>query len=311
MSWFAHGSDALYLGSILRHSDPCELIGQASVLLKKPLNLLILNRRDDRRLANIKEILSAVSIVAVQNSVTIQPLYTNATTSTTVQGSQQHHVNEFLFEGVSLREQAETMYSADIIITTHGAAETNLAWLKPCSIVIEIYGYPFFELYFKGLSEVLNLVHYWWQEPSERVIPASSPIGSTNCARERIIERIIDKVHNELYQEQVSSSNNPSNANVNTNLRRSQLHITTPNFGQIEYYSSNSNSNSIVDRTGTEVDSIVTQRCMHDSKCRSCSRGNKEISVTTSYLQSILTLALRDRQQCIQNHPFYTHTSTT
>lgn len=305
MSWFAHGSDALYLSSIIRHSDPCELLGQGSMLSQKPLNLLILNRRDDRRLMNIDNIVSTVSSVAKELSITIRLLQSsNATTNSySHNNNNKHHINEFLFEGVSLQQQAETIYSSDIIITTHGAAETNLAWLKPCSIVIEIYGYPFFELYFKGLAEVLNLVHYWWQEPTEHVVPALNRIGSTDCILERIIDHIADDVHNQLQASHISNSNSNKLQNL-----ESKLHITTPNFGQTEYYSSSTSTIEGVDNR-TKVDSVITQRCMHDVKCRSCARGNSEIIVTTKYLHSILIKAINDRQQCIKSHPFYMHSS--
>ena len=61
-------------------------------------------------------------------------------------------------------EQAKLLRDIDILLTVKGAGETNIAWMKPCSIVLEIspWGYYVPHYYFK-LSKRSGLLHYAWQ----------------------------------------------------------------------------------------------------------------------------------------------------
>ena len=43
------------------------------------------------------------------------------------------------FENSTLEEQAEQMYSTDILISPHGAGLANIMFMRPCSIVIELF----------------------------------------------------------------------------------------------------------------------------------------------------------------------------
>ena len=43
------------------------------------------------------------------------------------------------FKHYSLYEQAKEMNAADIIITSHGAQLTNLAYIRRCTAVIELF----------------------------------------------------------------------------------------------------------------------------------------------------------------------------
>ena len=147
--WFHHASDALYLSSLVLKQDPCLLQGAADALLSKPLSLLILNRKSDRRITNIDEVLAAVlSISEVDRMESPGASPRTASDSTLAKYPRivpavnpspgEGHPNEFLFEGAPLEMQAQMLHEADIILTPHGAGETNLIWLKPCSIVLEV-----------------------------------------------------------------------------------------------------------------------------------------------------------------------------
>lgn len=44
------------------------------------------------------------------------------------------------------------MRSTDILVTVHGAGETNMAWMKPCSVVLEVFPWAFYYDYFGSLA---------------------------------------------------------------------------------------------------------------------------------------------------------------
>lgn len=48
-----------------------------------------------------------------------------------------------VFENMTVDEQVRDMRRSDIVIAAHGAGQTNVAFMRPCSILIEItpYGY--------------------------------------------------------------------------------------------------------------------------------------------------------------------------
>ena len=54
------------------------------------------------------------------------------------------------FEG-SLRSQAAKMHWADIVITPHGAQNTNLAFIRPCASVLELFSRGYYLGYFQPL----------------------------------------------------------------------------------------------------------------------------------------------------------------
>ncbi len=94
------------------------------------INVLILNRKGTRHLSNGEAIASGIKNASLGNIIEV------------------NYVENM--EG-SLHHQALTMHSADIIISPHGAKLTNLAFIRPCTVVIEIfprgYYYQFFQSY--------------------------------------------------------------------------------------------------------------------------------------------------------------------
>jgi hypothetical protein len=53
--------------------------------------------------------------------------------------------------GGTLLKQARLFHSADIIISSHGAQLTNLAFIRPCTVVVEIFPYAYYMGFFQTL----------------------------------------------------------------------------------------------------------------------------------------------------------------
>jgi hypothetical protein len=86
---------------------------------------------------------------------------------------------EVSFAGKNLSSQVSLMQSTDVLISTHGAGETNAAFMLPCSIVIEICPFglgsensetTFTSEYFQGLAKSVDLVHRGWVEAKEKCV---------------------------------------------------------------------------------------------------------------------------------------------
>ena len=46
------------------------------------------------------------------------------------------------------------MRSLDVLVTGHGAGETNIAWMPPCGAVVEYFPHGYFiPYYFRSLAE--------------------------------------------------------------------------------------------------------------------------------------------------------------
>ena len=51
--------------------------------------------------------------------------------------------------GGNLTTQAEVIHSADVIITSHGAQNTNLVFIRPCTVVLELFNPGYYLAYFQ------------------------------------------------------------------------------------------------------------------------------------------------------------------
>jgi YHS domain-containing protein len=66
---------------------------------------------------------------------------------------------------MSFIDQVKLMRSTDIILTVHGAALTNIAFMKPCSIVLEVFPFAYhYPKYYGNLAIASGLIRYDWQE---------------------------------------------------------------------------------------------------------------------------------------------------
>ena len=62
------------------------------------------------------------------------------------------NASEFVLDGLSLREQALAIRQQDVIITTHGSHSVSLAFLKRCSVVVEILAERYMVTLFSQLA---------------------------------------------------------------------------------------------------------------------------------------------------------------
>ena len=145
--WFLHPSDAFLLGSFIAQEDICKYQGIAHEILGDNYNvkLGILDRRMDRRVLNAQQLMS-----------------TEFVTNHVINGTSKF--KKFYLDGKRLLQQAKLIREVDILLTVKGAGETNIAWMKPCSIVLEVspWGY-YVPHYFQKLARRSGLLHYPWQ----------------------------------------------------------------------------------------------------------------------------------------------------
>jgi hypothetical protein len=114
-AWFLHASDAVWFTSHMLHHDTCSYYRTLPDLSSMPLNVSILQRRDFRVMLNVND---------VQRNILDSLLY----------GYNGSQTQSFEFEAMDVIEQAQRMFETDLLITIHGAGETNIAFMKPCSI---------------------------------------------------------------------------------------------------------------------------------------------------------------------------------
>jgi Glycosyltransferase 61 len=55
------------------------------------------------------------------------------------------------FTGWTVRDQARAMHRADIILSPHGAQLTNAIFIRPCTVVLELYPYAYYVPFFPSL----------------------------------------------------------------------------------------------------------------------------------------------------------------
>lgn len=167
------------------NSPPCQWHNQADTLLNSSLRILILNRHQNRQISNLGKVLQLLQDLTLENrtiSILNRPMdsglnpnhnpnserdkilrYFNQSNSSFT--GYEHTASVTYFEKKTFHQQARLMRNADIVITIHGAAMTNIVFLKPCSIVIEVFPWVYHSPdYYGGLAKRAGLLHYEWQE---------------------------------------------------------------------------------------------------------------------------------------------------
>jgi hypothetical protein len=197
--YLVHPSDAFQIASHILQADPCRLVGFATdfslrnipvVLSEIPENssvsldhqsnnatntlvnslcnrsqsdsifpeITILQRKFTRRITNLPN-----------TKQTISKFHQAFISSSRAHGrcvQPRDYISKVVsFEKLSLLQQARIMERTDIFITPHGAAEANSVFMRPCSVVLEIfpYGYQIYsEFYFKSFFQALQILHDSW-----------------------------------------------------------------------------------------------------------------------------------------------------
>lgn len=135
--WFLHPVDAIMLSSSVLQEDPCAPIPSHFL---SSLQVLILDRRVGRRFTRPDAI------------------YTHLSGSSYVTS-----VSHTMFEGGpgSLVHQARKLRSVNVLVATHGAGNTNIAFMRPCSIFVEYFPDLFYiPQYFGALAKQSGLLHF-------------------------------------------------------------------------------------------------------------------------------------------------------
>jgi hypothetical protein len=111
------------------------------VTQRRSIKLGILNRKNDRILENTKEIMQA-----------------------DLRQNRSFSISQFILDDKKLVEQVTIIRKLDILLTVHGAGVTNIAWLRPCSIVLEVFPYGYYiPNYFGTLAEKSGSIYFSWE----------------------------------------------------------------------------------------------------------------------------------------------------
>lgn len=147
---FFRPSDALKLSSYITNSDPCRYAGKADYFLKNPTNILVINRKNYRKILNAYEIVEAIKY---ENSK-FKLKYNEA----------------IYFEDESMVDQALTFDHVGILIVSHGAALGNAFNLPPCSCIIELFPFGmYFPSYFQKLIDNIEIFKFEIYDTKRRV----------------------------------------------------------------------------------------------------------------------------------------------
>lgn len=99
-------------------------------------------------------------------------------------------VQNITFEGLHPRETVSIMSNIDIFVSVHGAGLTNMFFLKPGTVVVEVIPFPLCSCtsedyfygdggYYHGSSLALNVKHYSYCVPSEDTLWNQKPKSIT------------------------------------------------------------------------------------------------------------------------------------
>jgi hypothetical protein len=245
---FFHPSDAIFLTATILNHHPCEASQQQQKqqLLQEIqlLNITIINRKS-RGLLNIQEMVKSVSNLT-QGKVTI-----------------------YDFEGISFQKQVSIMFSSDIIITSHGAALTNIVFMKPCSVVIEILPWLYHgKRFFHRFAASGDLLHYEWMETPENSIRHPLPSSSS-------VAEVQDDSCSEVIKQ------------------------------YLQEYSQNSTYRQLDEQENYYSKDSLNQKCSQDAHCFSCARSLYGLNASTRKLETLLLKGIVARRACLKAHPYY------
>jgi hypothetical protein len=273
-AWFLHPSDGLILGDLILQEDVCKYHNQHEQLISNGLNIMILNRRV-RGISHIDDIVHHLTNISINNKTVLQvPSDCCGNQQIFPTDTSYNHVLATDFENQRFLYQVKSMRAADVIITTHGAALTNIAFMKPCSIIIEIFPFAYHKPeYFGSLAEKLNLLRYHWQETygntlyQEQIL--MSDHGNISCWQ--ILKNVISESG---YQDDV--------------MKR----LEEENYAQAK-----------------KIMSKVNDHCFRSKYCESCFNGMNEfvmsVKPSISKIDHKLHRAIIQRKRCIRSNPYY------
>ena len=333
---FLHASDGYLLAHLLlqRQEEVCSLANRHVEMLQRPMNVMLLARSETRNLLNQPAILTTLRDFmtsthtplrfATRSNHTIH--FPETIPSTAASDKGEGVTGGVYFEGLDFAQQALALHESDLVLTVHGAAETNLIFLKPCSILLEITPFGFDVDFFDVFAAESEVLHYGWQEDFVHTVHSQSFRLRPQCAA--ILQDMRDtatvvmetkntttatintrrglsaekrKEEEEQGWELLEGTNNEALTGRSRNHRRQLLAKKKSN----KYLAPGDNSNSRPMRLFPEYNAVYSERCLQDPLCRSCTREADGVMVSLDKLLHVLEIAIADRKQCIQRHPFY------
>jgi len=188
--WLLHPTDSLQLGSSVLQSDPCEFSNQATTLLSTGLHILLLNRKQNRQVTNLASLLQfftetsidnrTVQLVNLSSFISSHPSSFNNNSSSI--NDMQHKLTVAYFEKKSFHQQAQLMRQADVLLTVHGAAVANIVFMRPCSVVIEVFPWVYHSPeYYTGLAKRAGLIYFEWQEHYHHTDLFTDSLSEVRC----------------------------------------------------------------------------------------------------------------------------------
>lgn len=155
--------------------NPCEWLDAAEKLLDSGLKILALNRRVNRQFSNMDQLQRffsgfqlenrSISILHHSGNGTGSGNATNPNPNPNIAGTPPHRLSTTHFEGKSFHEQVREMQEADVLLSIHGAAMANIVFMKPCSIVVEVFPWVYHSPeFYSGLAKRAGLIYFDWQE---------------------------------------------------------------------------------------------------------------------------------------------------
>ena len=162
--WLFHPSDGAVLTSVLLNTDICHHLQASST----SANVTVLQRKSSRGILNLDE---------VRRTIPSAPSLPKSTKTSTA-----------FFDSMSLTEQAQALLFTDLLVAVHGAGETNIVFMRPCSVVVEIlpHGYRgpggdhLMSLggYFGSLARSLDIIFLQYMESkSNSILERSARTG--------------------------------------------------------------------------------------------------------------------------------------
>jgi hypothetical protein len=279
--------------------------------LNKPVNLLLLARKKSRDLMNQPEIVSKLiqyiqeHRVRKTNTEIYLPIVLN--TSTRLIEYTPELTNKAMgiyFEEMNFLQQVTNFYQTDILVTMHGAGMTNLIFMKPCSIVIEITPFGFHSNALDAFTIQSDILHYGWQEDYAHTVYKNAFESRSYCK--------------DVVKEMLMTGNKDANnghrglsspAEEGWILQGRQNRRLTGKDGKkhSKFLPPGETTNTRPDRLFPEFNAVYSDRCYEDGVCRSCTREVDGVKVTVEKLLRVLEVSIEDRKQCIMRHPFYNH----
>jgi hypothetical protein len=243
-----HPSDAVFLTAAILNHHPCEASQQQQQQQQKflhhqqLLNITIINRKS-RGILNLQEVVKSTTTLSHQGKVTIHD-----------------------FDGLPFQKQVSIMFYSDITISSHGAALTNIVFMKPCSVVIEILPWLYHgKKFFHRFANSSDVLHYEWMESPENSI-----------------------------------RHNPSSA---TKVENDQCSDVMKEY--FEEYSRNSTYRQLDNQEDYYSEDSLNHRCSLNAHCFSCARSLYGFNASTSKLETLLLKGNAERLACLKTHPYY------